>query len=199
MSAWRPCASGPTRSSTPAGRSASPAVHAGGAARAARHGGGGLARARAGAGPDGASASRQQGIQLGYHNHHWELKPKDGEQDRARADLRGGRGQPAHLAGRRGLAGARRRRPEGLDRALPQPGHLGARQGHRAGGQNEDQDGWADVGAGVLDWRDLWRACRDGRRPVDGGRARQADRPGAHRPRAASPSCRRTSRISKSP
>ena len=28
-------------------------------------------------------------------------------------------------------------------------------------GQNRDQDGWADVGAGVLDWRDLWRACRD--------------------------------------
>ena len=27
-------------------------------------------------------------------------------------------------------------------------------------GQNEDQDGWADVGAGVLDWRDLWSAAR---------------------------------------
>jgi len=32
-------------------------------------------------------------------------------------------------------------------------------------GQNEDQDGWADVGAGVLDWRDLWGFCRrDGAR-----------------------------------
>ena len=28
-------------------------------------------------------------------------------------------------------------------------------------GQNEDEDGWADVGAGVLDWPDLWRACRE--------------------------------------
>ena len=27
-------------------------------------------------------------------------------------------------------------------------------------GQNEDQDGWADVGAGVLDWRGLWQAAR---------------------------------------
>jgi sugar phosphate isomerase/epimerase len=27
-------------------------------------------------------------------------------------------------------------------------------------GQNEDQDGWADVGSGVLDWRDLWQAVR---------------------------------------
>jgi sugar phosphate isomerase/epimerase len=26
-------------------------------------------------------------------------------------------------------------------------------------GQNLDQDGWADVGAGVLDWKDLWAAC----------------------------------------
>lgn len=28
-------------------------------------------------------------------------------------------------------------------------------------GQNEDQDGWSDVGAGVLDWRGLWSACRE--------------------------------------
>ena len=28
-------------------------------------------------------------------------------------------------------------------------------------GQNEDQDGWADVGSGVLDWRSLWRTCRE--------------------------------------
>ena len=26
-------------------------------------------------------------------------------------------------------------------------------------GQNLDEDGWADVGAGVLPWADLWRAC----------------------------------------
>ena len=26
-------------------------------------------------------------------------------------------------------------------------------------GQNLDQDGWADVGDGVLDWRDLWATC----------------------------------------
>jgi sugar phosphate isomerase/epimerase len=28
-------------------------------------------------------------------------------------------------------------------------------------GQNQDEDGWADVGSGVLDWPDLWQACRD--------------------------------------
>ena len=24
-----------------------------------------------------------------------------------------------------------------------------------------DEDGWADVGAGVLDWKSLWQICRD--------------------------------------
>jgi sugar phosphate isomerase/epimerase len=24
-----------------------------------------------------------------------------------------------------------------------------------------DEDGWADVGAGVLDWKSLWQLCRD--------------------------------------
>ena len=28
-------------------------------------------------------------------------------------------------------------------------------------GTKLDEDGWADVGAGVLDWRALWQACRD--------------------------------------
>jgi sugar phosphate isomerase/epimerase len=28
-------------------------------------------------------------------------------------------------------------------------------------GTKLDEDGWADVGAGVLDWRSLWQTCRD--------------------------------------
>jgi sugar phosphate isomerase/epimerase len=27
-------------------------------------------------------------------------------------------------------------------------------------GEALNEDGWADVGHGVLDWRDLWRCCR---------------------------------------
>ena len=94
-----------------------PVVHAGGAARSARHG-----RPRAGARSDASwarwpSDCAAQGIELGYHNHHWELRPKERCQDRARTALRGRRGQPAHLGGGRGLAGARRRRPEGVARS----------------------------------------------------------------------------------
>ena len=39
---------------------------------------------------------------------------------------------PPRLAGRRRLAGARRRRSEGMDRPLPQQAHRRPRQGHRA-------------------------------------------------------------------
>ena len=28
-------------------------------------------------------------------------------------------------------------------------------------GTKLDEDGWADVGAGVLDWHSLWQTCRD--------------------------------------
>ena len=27
-------------------------------------------------------------------------------------------------------------------------------------GEATNEDGWADVGSGVLNWRDLWRVCR---------------------------------------
>ena len=39
-----------------------------------------------------ATRLQAQGVQLGYHNHHWELEPQGRRQDRARADLRGGGG-----------------------------------------------------------------------------------------------------------
>ena len=100
-------------------------------------------------------------------------------QDRARADLRGGAGQRACLAGRRRLARARRRRSEGLDDRY-RPGSTAAHVKDIApAGQNEDQDGWADVGAGDARLaRSLARLPR-GRRRMDGGRARQAGRPRA--------------------
>ena len=108
------------------------AVHAGGAAGPARHGGRGLARARAGARRDGGAAARA-GDPARLSQPPLGAEAQGGRQDRARADLRGGGRQPAHLAGGRRLAGARRRRAEGVARALPQPADLGPRQGHRTG------------------------------------------------------------------
>ena len=109
-----------------------------------------------------AERFQEQGIRLGYHNHHWELKPKDGEQDRPRADLRGRR-REAPLAWQVDVAWLVRGNAdpkEWIDRyrSLVTAAHV---KDIAPAGQNEDQDGWADVGAGVLDWRDLWRACRE--------------------------------------
>ena len=50
-------------------------------------------------------------------------------------------------------------------------------------GQNEDEDGWADVGAGVLDWPDLWQACRAAGAKWMVVEHDKPERPGAHRPR----------------
>jgi sugar phosphate isomerase/epimerase len=101
------------------------------------------------------------GIVLGYHNHDWELRPKDGATTalelifesagsaplKWQADVawlaRGGAEPTAWLTRYRDRLTAAHVK----DIAPP--------------GGNIDQDGWADVGAGVLDWPDLWRACRE--------------------------------------
>ena len=49
------------------------------------------------------------GIQLGYHNHNWELQPKDGSTTALELLFAEAEGHAAHLAGRRRLAGAWRR------------------------------------------------------------------------------------------
>ena len=154
MSAWPTSGPAPTGWSTRPDPGDRAAVHAGGAARGARAAGGRLAGQRRGARRDGGAAGRQ-GLALGYHNHHWELKPYDGTYP-ARAALRGGR-LAAELRGRPRLARPRRRRPEAL--AGPLPHRLAAVhvKDIAPAGENLDQDGWADVGAGVLDWPTLWR------------------------------------------
>ena len=87
-------------------------LHAGGSAGRARHGGGRLALARPRTRPDGGALSgaghppRLPQPPLG-------AEAEGRRQDRARADLRGRRSEPARLAGRRGLARARRCRSQG--------------------------------------------------------------------------------------
>jgi sugar phosphate isomerase/epimerase len=107
-----------------------------------------------------ARRMRDQGIALGYHNHDWELQPKAGgtalellfaaaagsplnwQVDVAWL-VRGG-GDPKTWMSRY--------------RPLVVSAHV---KDIAPAGKNVDQDGWADVGAGVLDWHDLWHACRE--------------------------------------
>jgi sugar phosphate isomerase/epimerase len=108
-----------------------------------------------------AERLRTQGLELGYHNHHWELQPKDGAKTALELIFEAAEGSP--LTWQADVAW--------LVRGQVQPKPWLQRYRSRLTsahvkdiappGQNQDEDGWADVGSGVLDWRDLWQACRD--------------------------------------
>lgn len=103
-----------------------------------------------------AARLKERGISLGYHNHHWELvrfsdgsRPLDCLFDGAagsplvwQADIawlaRGGDDPKVWLEKYAGLLVST---------------HV---KDQAPAGQNEDEDGWCDVGSGILDWPDLW-------------------------------------------
>jgi len=102
-----------------------------------------------------------QGIALGYHNHHWELAPKEGSKTALELIFEAAGDSP--LAWQVDVAW--------LVRGGVEPKEWMRRYGNRIvsahvkdiapQGQNADEDGWSDVGSGILNWNDLWRACRD--------------------------------------
>jgi sugar phosphate isomerase/epimerase len=107
-----------------------------------------------------AERMRDHGIAFGYHNHHWELAPKDGAKTALELIFEGAANTPlswqvdvAWLI--RGGADPKEWLHRYRDRILS--AHV---KDIAPPGKNEDQDGWADVGAGVLDWEDLWQAAR---------------------------------------
>ncbi len=107
-----------------------------------------------------AERFRQHGIQLGYHNHNWEMQPKEGDKTALELLFEAAAGSP--LTWEADVAW--------LVRGGAEPKAWMTRYSHiltaahvkdiAPPGHNEDEDGWADVGAGVLDWRDLWQAAR---------------------------------------
>ena len=101
-----------------------------------------------------------QGISFGYHNHDWELALKDGAKTALDLIFEGAAGSP--LAWQVDIAwlvrgGADPKAWMDRYRNLVVSAHV---KDIAPKGQNVDQDGWADVGSGILDWRDLWRAAR---------------------------------------
>ena len=123
------------------------------------------------------------GIRLGYHNHHWELEKKDA--DRTALELLFEAAGASPLTWQVDVAWLVR---GGADPKLwmerYKPRVVAAHVKDIApSGENLDQDGWADVGAGTLDWRDLWAACRaagaslmvvEHDKPADPGRTARA-------------------------
>jgi sugar phosphate isomerase/epimerase len=103
---------------------------------------------------------QKSGIRLGYHNHDWELKPKEGAKTALELIFEEAGQSPltwevdvAWLA--RGGADPKAWIARYAERVVA--AHV---KDLAAAGQNAEEDGWADVGAGVLDWRDLWQSCR---------------------------------------
>jgi sugar phosphate isomerase/epimerase len=101
-----------------------------------------------------------QGIGLGYHNHDWELQRKQGG---AALDLLFGAAAGSPLTWQVDVAwlvrgGADPKAWIARHRPLVVSAHV---KDIAPSGENQDQDGWADAGAGVLDWHDLWRVCRN--------------------------------------
>jgi sugar phosphate isomerase/epimerase len=107
-----------------------------------------------------AERMRDQGITFGYHNHDWELAPREGAKTALELIFEGAAATPlgwqvdiAWLV--RGGADPKDWMRRYRDRVVS--AHV---KDIAPKGENEDQDGWADIGAGVLDWRDLWQAAR---------------------------------------
>ena len=133
MSASRPCASGRTRSSRRAGRSASRTSSCRPCRRSERDM---AADGWRSLGQElGRMAERfgREGIRLGYHNHHWELKPKEGDKTALELIFEAAAGSP--LAWQVDVAWLVRggADPKQWIEPLPQPRRRGPRQGHRAG------------------------------------------------------------------
>jgi sugar phosphate isomerase/epimerase len=107
-----------------------------------------------------AERCARDGVRLGYHNHNWELAEKENGRNALELLFEAAGASPltwqadvAWLV--RGGAEPKTWIERYRDRLIA--AHV---KDIAPAGRNLDQDGWADVGSGVLDWRDLWRACR---------------------------------------
>jgi len=102
----------------------------------------------------------ESGVALGYHNHDWELAEK--EAGATALDLIFDAAGSSPLSWQADIAWLVRGGADPkvwLQKLQPR-----LRSAHvkdiAPAGQNVDQDGWSDVGAGTLDWPDLWQTAR---------------------------------------
>ncbi|WP_207482738.1 sugar phosphate isomerase/epimerase family protein [Arenibaculum pallidiluteum] len=101
-----------------------------------------------------------QGITLGYHNHDWELRPKADSKTALELIFEAAGDSP--LAWQVDVAWLARGGADPKAWIEHYRGRIASAhvKDIAPAGRNEDQDGWADVGSGILDWRDLWQTCR---------------------------------------
>jgi sugar phosphate isomerase/epimerase len=107
-----------------------------------------------------ATRMEAHGLALGYHNHDWELRPlRDGSTPLAHF-FAGAEGSP--LTFEADLAWIVRGKGDPLDIIKSLRSRLTAVhvKDLAPAGTNTEEDGWADIGAGTLDWPHLWREAR---------------------------------------
>lgn len=104
-----------------------------------------------------ASRLQAHGLALGYHNHDWELKPFPDGSTPLSHFFAGADGSPLTLEA--DLAWIVRGGADPLETIRPLKERLTAIhvKDIAAPGDNLDEDGWADIGAGTMDWPHLWR------------------------------------------
>ena len=111
----------------------------------------------------GALARRfaEEGIALGYHNHDWELQPKAGGANALERLFQGAEGSP--LSWQMDVAWLARGGADPLLWMKREAGRIVSLHAKDLApkGEKLDEDGWADVGTGTLDWPTLARAGRD--------------------------------------
>ncbi len=107
----------------------------------------------------GGTAQRlqEQGLALGYHNHHWELIAFPDGRTPLELLFEGAKGSP--LTFEADLAWLVRGGVDPLAWLDWYRGRLTAVhvKDIAPAGEHLDEDGWSDIGAGTLDWPTLWR------------------------------------------
>ncbi|MGP9818701.1 sugar phosphate isomerase/epimerase family protein [Salinarimonas sp. NSM] len=102
-----------------------------------------------------------EGLTLAFHNHHWEVEPlADGTMP---LDLLLDAGAADGLLWQADVAWLVRGGDDPAARLARHAGRLASVhvKDIAPAGEALDEDGWADVGHGVLDWTDLWRRARE--------------------------------------
>lgn len=107
-----------------------------------------------------AERSAPMGVNLGYHNHDWELRVGDGDADGLSLIFDAAGSAP--LFWEVDLAWLARGGADPLAQMRRHAGRINAVHVKDLSppGDRLDEDGWADVGAGILDWKALWPECR---------------------------------------
>lgn len=106
-----------------------------------------------------AEALKAEKIGVGYHNHHWELEVLDDGRTALESFFAGAAGSP--LTWQADIAWLARGGVDPVEwlaryKAILTSAHVK----DQAPAGIEVDDGWTDVGAGILDWKLLWAAAR---------------------------------------